>query len=136
MIGRPELTEIYGTREAQIDVRKKEEFDAILTPWLLEHTKKECVERGQAAGELCAPVNTTEDLCHDPHWKGRGFWVEIEHPIAGKLIYPGAVAKMSATPWRVRRPAPLLGQHNKEIYRDLVGYTQEDLVTLREQEAI
>lgn len=135
MIGRPELAEVYGKPEAQTDPAKKEEFEAILIPWLLEHTKKECTEAGQAVGELCGPVNNTEDLFKDPHWRARGYWEEVNHPVAGRLTYPGAPAKMLGSPWQIRRPAPLLGQHNEEVYGAL-GYSRDDLVELRDSGVI
>ena len=89
------------------------------------------IEAVQAAGVLCGPINTTEDLINDVHWTARGFWAEIDHPVTGKLNYPGAPFKMMETPWRVGRPAPLLGQHNEEVYGEL-GYSKEDLVRLKE----
>jgi crotonobetainyl-CoA:carnitine CoA-transferase CaiB-like acyl-CoA transferase len=84
---------------------------------------------------LCGPINTTEDLVNDPHWKARGFWEEIEHPVAGRLTYPGAPFRMAGSPWRVSRPAPLLGQHNAEVFGE-IGYSREDLIRLRESGVI
>ena len=45
------------------------------------------------------------------------------HPVAGKATYPGAPFQMSGTPWRARSPAPTLGQHNRELYGELLGLT-------------
>ena len=61
--------------------------------------------------------------------------MEVDHPAAGRVKYPGAPFKMMETPWEIRRPAPLLGQHNEEVMGEL-GYTKEDLVRLREQGVI
>jgi crotonobetainyl-CoA:carnitine CoA-transferase CaiB-like acyl-CoA transferase len=57
--------------------------------------------------------------------------VEQDHPVAGKIKQPGAAIRYSATPWQLRRPAPLLGQHNQEVLGDLLGYSHQDLVFLR-----
>ena len=57
--------------------------------------------------------------------------MDIEHPATGKLKCPGAPFRTNEMPWRVRRPAPLLGQHNKEVYGEL-GYSRKDLVRLKE----
>jgi len=132
MIGRPDLANDprWATAEGQTSAESREEFDAIYLSWLMERTKGQCTEAGQAAGVLCGPVNSSGDLINDPHWKVRAFWAEVEHPVTGRLTYPGAPAKMSETPWQVRNPAPLLGQHNHEIYGRL-GYSKEDLAKLR-----
>jgi len=132
MISRPDLVDDPGfcTPEGQREPENLERFNVIWYPWIAERTKREIIEAGQAAGVLCGPVNTTEDLVNDPHWSARGFWAEIDHPVTGKLTYPGAPFKMRETPWQMSRPAPLLGQHNEEVYGEL-GYTREEMVKLR-----
>jgi len=134
MMGMPELMERFGDPSAQFNPELKEEFEAIFLPWCAERTKREIVAAGQAAGVLCGPINTTEDLLSDPHFKERGYFVEIDHPAAGKFLYPGAPFR-AETPWRIRRPAPLLGEHNGEVYAGL-GYSEEDLVRLKEMGVI
>ncbi len=133
MIGRPDLVADPGfsTPHGQREPENLERFNLIWYPWITERTKKEIIEAGQAATVLCGPINTTEDLVNDTHWRARELWVEVDHPVTGKLTYPGAPFKMAETPWRVSRPAPLLGQHNEEVYGEL-GYSKEDLVRLRE----
>jgi len=108
------------------------EFDAIWYSWLADHTKKELFDIFLKAKIASAPVNSPEDLLANPHLEDRGYFVEIDHPETGKVKYPGAPFKMSESPWLVRHPAPLLGQHNEEVYCDLLGYTREELVKLRE----
>jgi len=132
MLDMPEILEKWPNIMAQIAPGAREEFDAIFIPWCFEHTKKECVELGQKAGALCGPLATTEDMLQDPHFRDRGFWVEIEHPVVGKVTYPGAPIKAEEMPWQIRRPAPLLGQHNEEIYCEKLGYTKQELVKLKE----
>lgn len=132
MIGRPDLAADPGfsTPQGQRDPENLERFNVIWYPWIIERTKKEIIEAGQAAGVLCGPINTIEDLVNDPHWAAREFWAEIDHPVTGKLKYPGAPFKVAAAPWQVSRPAPLLGQHNNEVYSEL-GYSKDDLIRLR-----
>jgi len=57
--------------------------------------------------------------------------VEIDRPVTGKMTYPGAPFRMSEAGWQIRRPAPLFGQHNEEVYGE-IGYSREDLVQLRQ----
>ena len=82
-----------------------------------------------------ALISTIDELSDDPQLKDRGYFVDIDHPVAGKLTYPGAPFKMSETPWQATR-APLLGEHNKEIYGQRLGYSKDDLVRLRERDII
>jgi len=137
MIDRPDLADDPGfnTPQGQRDPENLERFSIIWYPWIAEHTKLEIVTAGQAAGVLCGPISTSEDLMNEPHWKERGFWEEIEHPVAGKLTYPGAPFKMAETPWQASRPAPRLGEHNAEVFGEL-EYSKEDLVRLRESGVI
>lgn len=108
------------------------EFDAIWYSWLADRTKDELFEIFRRANIASAPVNSPEDILRNPHLKAREYFTEIDHPETGKVTYPGAPIHMMETPSKARYPAPLLGQHNKEIYCDRLGYTREDLVKLRE----
>jgi crotonobetainyl-CoA:carnitine CoA-transferase CaiB-like acyl-CoA transferase len=73
-----------------------------------------------------------EQVFKSPQTQARGFYVEIEHPAAGTLMYPGQPYQFSKTAPRNNRGAPLLGQHNEEVYCRRLGYTKQDLVKLRE----
>jgi len=134
MLEMPELLEhpVYADLLEQAKPEVAEEFLSILIPWLLERTKREVWEAAQAQKMLSSPIYTTEDMLADPHYNHRGFWVNIDHPLAGTFKYPGAPFKMSETPWKIKRPAPLLGQHTEEVLGSL-GYGKEDLVILRQQ---
>jgi len=122
--------------EDAFDVSLASEVDGAYIEWLMELTKQEASEKLQAAGAICTPFNTPEDVYNDPHFKARGFWVEIDHPETGRLTYPGAPIAMAAGGYQIRRPAPLLGQHNEEILCGMLGYAKEDLVQLRQMGAI
>ena len=134
MMGMPELTDDprFNTPIAQLLSDSRGEFEAMFIPWCFEHTKRECVTIGQESGALCGPLNTTKDLLSDTHFKAREYWAEIDHPVVGKVTYPGAPFRSEQIPWLVRRSAPLLGQHNEDIYCDRLGYSKQDLVKLRE----
>jgi crotonobetainyl-CoA:carnitine CoA-transferase CaiB-like acyl-CoA transferase len=137
MIDRPDLLDdLHFTAPENMNnnPERKAEFDAILLEWLLVHTKREVMEASQAAGYMCGAINTMEDVFADPHLSARGFFVEVDHPYAGTLTYPGAPFKMSETPWRAGR-APLLGEHTQPVLNRL-GYTNEDIGLLRSQGAI
>ena len=94
--------------------------------------KDEVQHRGQALGCPIAPAYSAEDLLNSEHLKERDFFVAIDHPKTGKIMYPSAPYRFSETPWAVERPAPLLGQHNEEVYCGRLGYSKEDLTKMRE----
>ena len=71
------------------------------------------------------------DLIACPHLQARGFFREIDHPVVGSAPYPGMGAAISELLADAPSPAPLLGQHNAEIYRDALGYAPDDLAALR-----
>ncbi len=76
----------------------------------------------QRAGLSVGPVNSPEEAFEDPHFKARGFQVEVHHPELDRTIrYPGAPYKLPASPWRISRTAPALGAHNEEILAELAG---------------
>jgi len=73
-------------------------------------------------------VDTPRDLLDHPQLRARGFFVSLEHPeLHDTLRYPGAPYRLSETPWQLRRRAPLIGEHNMEIYGGELGVSQAEL---------
>jgi crotonobetainyl-CoA:carnitine CoA-transferase CaiB-like acyl-CoA transferase len=90
--------------------------------FFLTHTKAELYEGALERRVLVYPVATTADILENKQLAARDFWVEMEHPgLDAAITYPGPFAKLSETPIEVRRPAPLIGEHNKEIYDEERG---------------
>mgnify|MGYP005841551337 CR=1 FL=1 len=94
--------------------------------------KHELFHSAQEWGFPWATVQDVKDLAECPHLAARGFWTEQEHPVIGRLRTPTVPYDMAETPWRSASAAPLLGQHNREVYQERLGYSQRDLVRLRE----
>ena len=134
MMGNPEWGRDHRFQDRlKINAHYADEVDGYIGSWLGERTKQEL---SYEYGVPFTPVNDVADFVHDPHLEARGFFVEVEHPRVGVLKYPGKPYHLSRTPWAVRRPAPLLGQHNKEIYAGLLGYDDTELERLRRAEVI
>lgn len=112
------------------------EFDAIWYSWLADHNRDDLFQKFLDAQIASAPVNSPADLVNNPHLKDREYFTEIDHPVTGKILYPGAPVRLTESPWQIRRPAPLLGQHNEEVYCGQLGYGPEELVKLRESGVI
>ena len=106
----------FNYPEDVLDVENnKPEVDVVWYEWCAERTRQEIMETCQSVKYWVTAINTPRDFISDPQMKARGFWVEVDHPVTGKQIYPGDPLHAESSPWRVRRPAPLLGQHTQEI---------------------
>lgn len=131
MLGEPDFLQDpkWYTPTAQTDPDLKEEFEAYFLAWCMEHTRKEIWEIGQAVSVLCAPVNTVEDVINDPVLAERGSFSQLSHPEVGEVRITGRPFIMTETPWQIRRPSPLLGEHNEEVLASL-GYGKTDVSRL------
>jgi CoA:oxalate CoA-transferase len=107
------------------------ELNQLITAWTLEHTAEEINALALERGVPCSLVRTVKDLVADEQLAYRNFWCEIDHPIAGRLKYPGAPFKLSATPAAIERPAPLLGEHNEMVYGEILKYSREQLAKMK-----
>jgi len=108
-------------------------IDPLITEFTLKYTKTEITQLLQAKGIPCTPVNTPADFANDVHIKERGFITESEHPVVGRHRDLDPPFELSEAGMRPQRPAPLLGQHNKEIYCDELGYSMSELARLKEE---
>ena len=136
-MGHPEILD--DPRFATVEERQhhRDEFEAeYFLLWLLERTRYEVTEACQAESVMMGPIFSVEEMTSDPQMLARKFFVEIEHQATGKQTYPGNFFKMTETPWQISRPAPLLGEHNEEVYCGMLGYSRQDLVRLRGQGVI
>jgi crotonobetainyl-CoA:carnitine CoA-transferase CaiB-like acyl-CoA transferase len=98
-------------------------------------TRDEIYHRTQAEGCPSSPIRNVAEVRAWEQAKARGFFVELDHPEAGEQVYPTAAYQFSETPWAGAR-APLLGEHNREIYCDRLGYARRDLERLADSEVI
>ncbi|MDP2954716.1 MAG: CoA transferase [Chloroflexota bacterium] len=135
LLNMPELLEDPRFKTPAARMQHHDDFDAIWYPWLMDRTKQEIFHACQEHHCPAGPVYNTADLVQDPHYKIRGFFTDIEHPMTGVVTYPGAPFKMARTPWRTGR-APLLGEHNQEVYEGLLGHSGDDLAKLKERGVI
>ncbi|HUZ65352.1 MAG TPA: CoA transferase [Acetobacteraceae bacterium] len=134
--GRPELNEPRFADPAQ-RVANGKALDAII----LEATRdRTMAEMFRTASEefriLFGIVQTPADLASCPQLEAREFYQEIAHPVIGRLRVPFRLWNMSASPARYQHPAPLLGQHNAEVYTGLLGCTAAELEGLRQRGVI
>jgi len=118
----------------------QKEIDAIeaaVTAFLMTMTKAEIYAEALKRRILLAPVSTVADIMASEQLAARNFFVPISHEELGTTIsYPGPFAKLSETPLVVTNRAPHIGEHNGEVYSELLGYSREKLLALRAVGAI
>ena len=129
-IGRPELVDDPRFKDNFSRLQNNDELEAIVYEWASD---QDAMDVYQQAGESRAPIAAVHgigDLMASKHLEARGFFQQVDHPVAGTLTYPGPQFQMSAIGWPAA-PAPLLGEHNTDIYCEEMGLSREDLVRLR-----
>ena len=126
----------WQTAKTQLESIEGIEFDAILRGWVAERTTDEVVRILNAAQVPCSSMMTAEDMAHDPHYRARSMHIEWDDLQAGRVKGIGIVPKFSATPGKVWRGAPKLGQDNERVYCDLLGMSNDEIEALRRDKVI
>jgi len=114
----------------------QQELDGALKQWINGHDLSVVMDRLQGADIPMSASYTIADLFADPHVAARGDLVEVDDPALGRVTMQGVVPKLSETPGAIRRPAPLLGQHNREVYEGLLGLSDTELRRLQDEGTI
>ena len=112
-----------------------EAFDRRLAPWLQAHGKHDIVHRCQENRVPASFVNDAAEIMDDPQYRFRGFWKELDHPVAGRQTYAGFPFHMTSTPPVLQR-ACLLGEHTEDILIARLGYGHAELAEWRAQGVI
>ena len=135
----PQLVKVMGREEilqdprfAKNDARMQyvEESEALLAEWVAARTADEVVGLVRGAGLPCAKVATIDEVVEDPQVRHREMLVEIDHPTVGRFPMHGLNIHYSHSRQEIRRPAPLLGQHNTEVYGEWLGLEAQAVARL------
>jgi benzylsuccinate CoA-transferase BbsF subunit len=117
-------------------VGHREELDRWVEIWTSQRDAYEVMEQLQAIGISAAVVQDVEDqFTRDVQYAARGFLVKHKEPEAGEVVTEGIPVRLSETPGKVRGPAPLMGEHTREIARELLGLSDQEITAL-EQEGV
>ncbi len=117
----------------RISQEEMSKIDEPTARFFMAHTKAELLEGAVKYSVMMYPVATTDDMLENRQLKARNFWVELEHPELGvSLTYPGAFAKTTEIPPGLTRRAPLIGEHNQEIFEQELGISREKLIILKQ----
>ncbi|MDP2919192.1 MAG: CoA transferase [Dehalococcoidia bacterium] len=131
-MGMPELCEDPRFKTPADRALNIDELDATMISWLIEHDQEELFREGQRRRLPFGIPASAKQLLESPHLNTRGYFVEVDHPLTGKVRYPGAQVRFGGMPYELKR-APLLGEHNEEIFCQKLGFNKADLVRMREQ---
>jgi formyl-CoA transferase len=134
-IGKPEMLEDPRFKERKERAQHGEALTQTIEEWTGKRGKHEVMKIMGSAGVPCGAVLDSVELLNDPHMRERGMVVTIDHPVRGKFTMPGCPVKLEDSPVEVTS-APLLGQHNAEIYSELLGFGGSDLDQLKSQGVI
>ena len=108
-------------------------IDGVIARFVAHLPADEVAHGGQQRQFNWGSVRAPEDLLDDGQLQDRGFWIDVVHPELGRTFkYPGAPAIHNGSLWRISRRAPLVGEHNREIYGGELGLEDAALVTLTE----
>lgn len=106
--------------------RNRKELDSLIAEWTAGEDRLALMERLQAAGVTAAAVLKQREMFDDPHLVARGFFQTVPHPEAGAHPLAGPAYEMSRTPIGIRTPAPMLGEHNEYVYREILGLSEDE----------
>ncbi len=117
-------------------VERREEVDKIVSGWTETFDMDALVELLDSAEVPVSPVNSVSDIFQNPQFQARDSVIEVDDPAMGKMKMPNIVPRFSRSPGRVERLAPGLGEHNQEVYSEILGYSTEEIALLKEEGVI
>ena len=132
-MGRPELSTDDRFANHAARGRNQDELDTIIADWAAAKPPGEIIAELGAAGVISGPINTVAEVVNDPQLRARGMLVDhYDERIGRTVLGPGIVPTLSETPGTVRNAGPAEpGQHNTEVYTELLGIGEADLESLR-----
>ena len=130
VIGQPALTRDPKFSTLAVRKQNEDELDSMVEEWTRDHTPEEVMSTMQMAGVSAGIVQTPKDLFEDPQLKHRGHFQWREHPVIGLLPYHSQAFKLSKTPEQLVKSAPCLGEDNEYIYKEILGYSDDEISDL------
>ena len=135
-MGREDLIgeERFATRENR--TKNMKEVDGLVQEWCREKTVEEVFAILKKFGVPCSPLPTFDQVANDSHLLSREMIVDVDQPVSGKVKLTGSVYKMSKTPGDRKKRVPDVGEHNAEIYGELLGLDGQEMKKLKKEKVI
>jgi crotonobetainyl-CoA:carnitine CoA-transferase CaiB-like acyl-CoA transferase len=138
-MGREELYQDARFRTRDLRVRNVDELNVLIENWTRSHTMAEVIARMDAAGAPAAEVRDPKVAVRDPRVVARGETVRLMHPAYGYVddVYGmGLPIRFSAATAGFDQPPPAIGEHNDEVFGQMLGYSRERIEQLRVENVI
>lgn len=132
-IGREDLATSADLQSNPGRVRRVREIDGAISAWAARRTAAEVSAALDAADVPFGPVYSVREIAEDPQYGERGMILDVPDPRYGSVVQPGVVPKLTETPGRVQHAGPDLGADTEAVLRDLAGYTDDEIASLRNQ---
>jgi benzylsuccinate CoA-transferase BbsF subunit len=137
VIGNPEWTKDPKFSSLLARKENEDELDRLVEAWTSQRSPEEVLHLMQQAGVPAGVVQDGEDvLIHDPHLRAREYYVYLDHSETGHSAYDGIAYKLSATPGKLSRPAPRIGEHTEYVCKEILGINDEEYTQLLVEEVI
>ena len=136
LIGQPEVAEDpkFTTNQGRSDAM--EFLDDLIAQWARQYDPAEITQMLEEAGVPSAPIYTAAEMLHDPHFRAREMVIDVEDPEIGPMPMPGVFPKLLGTPGRVKWTGPGMGEHNEEVFKSIVGLSDDEYAQYRASGAI
>ena len=130
VVGSPDWA--MDPRFATILSRKEneDELDRLIGEWTKDYTAEQVMTMMQDAGVPAGVVQTGEDLLNDPQMKHRQHYWVLNHPEIGPHSYNSPAYRLSKTPCEIKRPSPCLGEHNAYVYKEILGFSDDEIADM------
>jgi crotonobetainyl-CoA:carnitine CoA-transferase CaiB-like acyl-CoA transferase len=137
LLGTPEWSKSPGYRDRKsIAAQNPDEVNALIIPWMMARTKEEILKACQEKRVPCVPIYDIGEVLNHRQIKAMNFFVELDHPEAGKLQYPKGPCEFEKTNWEWTKAAPLLGENNAQIFGERLGYSQKEIAAMKKSGVI
>ncbi|MCH8333257.1 CoA transferase, partial [Candidatus Sumerlaeota bacterium] len=131
LCGAAELDDSLRTMDLAARLERHDAIDEALSIWTRASEPAALMARLQSIGVMACTVGDARDLVDDPQLAHDRFWVELDHADIGRRRFPGLPIHLGRTPATFRRAAPLLGEHNAEVLREILGLGAGEIKALK-----
>ena len=136
VMGKPELSEpdMYETTAQRI--LSRETVDGLVTKFTRSYSQAEVLQKCNDGEVPCGAINSVADIFEDPQFEARDNLLRFQDPVAGEIVVPGVIPKLSKTPGRVKHVGPSLGDGIADVYGELLGMSTAEIANLKDKGVI
>jgi crotonobetainyl-CoA:carnitine CoA-transferase CaiB-like acyl-CoA transferase len=135
-MGRADLLDSPLCAEGNIRIKYKKEIDDLIGQWTKTKMVAEILDALKKADVPCSAVPDFAQVCSDPQIKQREMVIDVEQTLSGRVKAAGSIFKLSKTPGNIKFPAPFLGEHNLEIYHEVLGFAENEIARMADENVI